>query len=496
MFMDMPQPAALQTPQNDEAARRQQIRDALLDDARKNFETVAPLADNDYSRDLKKLETDVNDYLKRNPAFNNKVVVLDPNEFDAGIALGMRADHVLIRMLHKQGVTPDAGDLLDLLPAMGAGYDSKYGPKGYTQDAQARPTGTGANTADVVVPAADQDDHFVVKGLSYRDNLEFTNRHETWHVKDSFYDLSKINLSAARAGSTFNDGLKTDADAREAFALQQKKEALADVGALGDMIREKNRPADIIDTVSKWRAGIVGPLDGNHMSVQVLEGFKKEIEKMGVENFRKLDEQQTKEFYHKVTEKYGMTADQVKTAIDYNTGTADERRELEKKAKNDADIRKGVDFSRRLDAATETLDHIGPQTPEDKRIQEQLDKFDAREALQQKAFDLKGKITPATMVEAYGKVEEDLRAKIKDDPANRKLYELEMAKLKETFTTDVKSMDYVEANRKRGVNIVEKEPVLSKFATPAPIAPDEDTAPPVRTAGAPQKPRQAPAPKP
>jgi hypothetical protein len=178
-----------QQPQIDaaEKARRDQIREKLLKDAQDNFEKVAPLAKNDYSKDLKKLEKEINDYLKRDPSYNGRAVVLDPNEFEAGTALGMKPRDVIRRMLKKQNVEADAVDVDILTDKMGAGYKFPVMSEvGYTQDPFAdSDVGQDPDKVAVVVPASDQ--YPYVPGLSYAENIDFVNHHEGWHVKDDVF---------------------------------------------------------------------------------------------------------------------------------------------------------------------------------------------------------------------------------------------------------------------------------------------------------------------
>lgn len=474
MFLEWPpsesDPAQKHSPGQDptEKARRDQIRKILLDDAKKNFETIAPLADNDYSKQLKKLEGDINGYLKRHPEAGARAVVLEPNEFDAGVAMGMKPEEVVTRMLKKQGVTATDDEIKGIVTQIGADYTSKFGLQGYTQVSTQNPVGQGPDRASVIVPNSDQDDPYSVPGLTYAENIDNGNRHEGWHNKDSFYDPGKWSERSQNIAEDYtNPALRHSNSARNCFAEMQKQESIADVGAVGDMIREEKKPLDIIDKVAKWRQTSEGGADAHHMTAQVLQGMRQEIEAMGVDKFRKMNENQVRDFYHDVTEKYGATGASVKAGLDYRDGTPEERAALEKRAAAEPEVKKGLEFQRMMDnmppVASDDL------TAADKELKEKIDKFDASALLEQKAFDLKGKITPATMIEAYGKIEQDLRKKIKSDPANARLYELEMTKLQEKFVHDVNTKDYVEANKKHGVNIEEREPVLSKFGTAPPV---------------------------
>jgi hypothetical protein len=100
-----------------------------------------------------------------------------------------------------------------------------------------------------------------------------------------------------------------------------------------------------------------------------------------------------------------------------------------------------------------------PLSPEEQAVFTQLSTWDAAQMLQDRAFAKDGKITPGTLIKAYGKMQEELRAQLQQNPEDPLLHAKE-GKLQQSFITTVRDLDYVDVNAKRGVDILEKEPAL------------------------------------
>ena len=475
-----------------EKKHRELVNSGLVKMAREQFEQADPLKDAGYTRQLQAMEKDLNDYLRRNPSFNLHAVVLHPDEFDAARALGMGPQEAVKVMLNRQDLKPDAYMLAAIAKHMNFGYDSKFDLSGFTQDAETQPnvpSGTSPLKSYVIVPNSNHADPNPIPGFSYQDNIDFFNKHEGWHAKDSWYDMTKYSPQAQAATVEWNTDALANPEAREAFAMQMRKEALGDIGSIGDMLREdKTRTTAMIDTVAAWRR--TDPFDVQHLSAPVLEGLKTEIDKMGIAAFRRLDEKHVKEFYHSVSEKYGMTAKAVQRALDYDCG--DDAARLNITQQRDPDTQKAVAFMKMKNADPAPEDADIPLTAAQEEVKAALHKYNPSRELENRAMKLKGKVTPATFIEAYGQLEEELRQKALKEP-NNPLYALQMTKLQETFIGMVPRADYVGINNRHKVNIEEAEPGLSRFTTPPPeaappaadtvqAAPKDATAPAVKKA--------------
>src|SRR5262249_13113271 len=85
-----------------------------------------------------------------------------------------------------------------------------------------------------------------------------------------------------------------------------------------------------------------------------------------------------------------------------------------------------------------------PLTPEEQKVFTQLATWEAAQMLQDRASAKDGKITPATLIKAYGKMQEELRAQIQQHPDDPLLH-AKQGKLQQSFITTVQDLDYVDA---------------------------------------------------
>ncbi|MEZ0259557.1 MAG: hypothetical protein ACAH80_01020 [Alphaproteobacteria bacterium] len=459
--------------------RRYGIREDLLKSARENFDDILGTTETRYSRDLALLQTSLNAYLKEEPGVNTCAIYLDPAKFDAAMALGFAETSAIGRVLARQGLLLDPDDLNDgaklgvIADQTLSKYESRFGINIYTLDPAANPNVGSATPAHVIIPSADYAVPYPVPGLSRAEDRDFTNLHEGWHAKNDRYRLtSDVSQETYKKIAKFDAAVLADdneTEARSVFVIRHRGEVLSDVGALGDMVRGGKDPS-IIDKVRAWRRA--DPDDFRHMSVQALDGLKAEIDKMGVEKFRKLPNRAAKDLYTDIVEDYGIDERGLRAAAVYslNEGNSAIIGDLEASAKIDPAIAKGLAFfdlvgdrAQRAAAADDTL------TPAELSVKDQLAKWDALQALQDRAFKDGGRITPVTMVKAYTALSDDLRAEMDAEPDNN-LIDQKMGKLHATFIDTVPQIDYLEANRRFGVDIVAQEPVLDKYKPEAKTA--------------------------
>jgi hypothetical protein len=455
-----------------EQMRRLSIREDLLKAARENFDDIIGTAETRYSRDLAALTVSLNAYLKDDPGENAGAIYLDPAKFDAAMALGFEETAAIGRVLKRQGLNLDPevfDDQVSLLVNAGntmEKYESRFGINIYSHGAVSMRDIGVATPTNVILPATDHAMTTPVPGFTPKENEDFINRHEGWHAKDKKYTLKGMpglpDDVQDQIASFKIESIANSAEVRAAYVSRHRDEILADVGALGDMIRAGKDPK-VIDTVSAWRKS--DPDDDRHMSVQGLDGLKLEMRKMGLGNFRKLNDRAAKQFYYDVVEQYGIDEAALKAAAEYELAEYDDekRAAMVGEAKVNPAVAKGLAFAGLVGAAAvRAADEGNPLKPGEDVIKDALQKWDAMQALQDRAFRDSGRITPATMVKAYATVSDDLKAAMEGDPDNH-LIDLKMSKLKTTFLETVPKMDYVEANKRFGVDIVELEPALEKY---------------------------------
>lgn len=459
-----------------EKQRRIDIRKALIAQARDKYGDLSAQGATAYGEQLRAMETGVNQYIANSgyqALKGREAIVLNPDDYSVGRALGLDSKEIVRRMLEQRGVEAPKDALADIAAGMNRGYESRFGVVSRTQDAGVRDfDGKDGKRPYVMAPASDNIGPNRVPGMSYADNMEFINRHESWHIKDSWYDLSHLNretVATARAGFASNY-IANSEEAQEAYSLISRKEAIADISAIGDMMRDrKSNSYQLLNQVVDWRLSRTE--DDTHTSAPVLKGMKAEIDKMGFGNFMKMSEDQVHNFYHDVVEKYGMSPGAVANAANYAEASKADKAQMLKEQGSDPDMKKAMEFlshENSKPASDETFRNEGD-------IKKKLDAYDPKPALLDRAFEIGKKITPETLILAHHEMADALFGQATDADAQARrlgqapnpLYRLEMAKLQETFVEAVQTTDYVEANRKKGVAIEEVEPALEKLAAPA-----------------------------
>lgn len=444
-----------------ELARRDAIRQTLIADAQKQYPTLLSNTQTGYSGDLEGLQRQVNHYLKtEGNHFHSRVVFIDPAKLDTGMAIGLTPSSAVGSILKAQGVTPDQSVVDNAGSQMTKGIFTKFGGTTYTQDPAAfMSNGTGLQ-ACVIVPASDHAilDEASIKGLSQQDRTRFLDRHEAWHCIDD--QFTTRHLDQTELSKVKMDDLKSVASSRAAcdlIAIQSQKEAFADAGAIGDMIRGEGYDLRLLDSVSGWRKE--RPADVIHLSTPVLNGMKKEIEEMGLAKFKGMDDAQAKQFYYHVVDKYGITGRGLQAAMKYEDGNFLQKLGHTIDALGDSEVRRGLELRDLVNATPGQTVPPSLTAAEFERVQT----YDPQAQLEERAFQQGRKVTPVTMAQAYTQVQEELRAQMKAHPESH-LYAEQMTKLQQTFTTNVKTMDYVEANSRFGVKIEDVDPSLSSFS--------------------------------
>lgn len=317
-----------------------------------------------------------------------------------------------------------------------------------------------------------------VKNYSYQENIEFNRlRDARLEGGGKFAQLSeetRATITAAR-----EQGVGEAAGNREqlaALVAEHRMETYADVAAAGDMIRKGGNPTAVIDRLVELRSEKGD--DISTMSVAALKELKQQVQQMGIAKFKKLDEAHVQAFYETITQNKTLTPGMAEMIIAYGAADADDRAEARRDGATAESREQYPDFEPAMaflrDYPEPSLtDKNGLRKPPEMtvaqaRMAEQVEKYDALGALVDRAFRNDGKITPATLVDAYGDLQDDLRRRLERDPANT-LYKEQMSKLQTAFVDNVQEIDYVEANRSRGVDIVKKEPGLAQALGEKPV---------------------------
>ncbi|TAL35056.1 MAG: hypothetical protein EPN97_07735 [Alphaproteobacteria bacterium] len=464
-----------------EKKRRSRIRDALLDQARHDLDSFEATSETGYSRELQALGSRLTGNLKdSHSTVHNKVVFVDPEKLDVALSLGFAPDAAVETLLSREKVRIPDKSLKEAGLKATSHYVSKFGADTYTQDPTAITNlKNPAAQACVVIPSSEHAVTVDIKGLSRQDQVDFTNRHESWHCLDSKYNLRHLDpekVAAVKSGTLAAH--VNDRTALEIYATVYRKEALADVGAVGDMIRA-GKGLEVLDKVSAWRTS--DKKDLQHFSAPVLAGLKEKINEIGLEKFRKLSDTDAQKLYFNVTDTVGMTAKSLQNFIRFSQAKPAERAAYAGRMQTDDDVARAMLLAGFLLQPPQANDKPGLGAG-DKALAEQLQKWDADRLLDDKAFEMSKKITPETIIKAYNTLQEDLHRKMKEDPEN-KLYPLQATKLQQAFLTHARELDYVDTNASRGVDIVKAEPALKAFAEQPPAPAKKTAAKPVPADG-------------
>lgn len=453
-----------QTPVQDSLQHEREVRKILIEDAQKRFMELAPKARTGYSAQLDSLEVHMRHYLKNDTTRHNNIIVLDPTQADVAIALGMPVMVSVLAEVIKDTpqdqLKPDAppvpfDEAFRASRNMAASYRSAAGIRSYTQNPSAYANHTeDAPRPCLIVPVSDHAIPFTIKGMSFDQKTEFGNTHEGWHCLDSKYSLNKAQMTALDSVDIRDfKAVLAMPDAIGAVSQIQSAEMLADVAGLGDMIR-RGHGSDIIDATINWRTENT-PFDFAHYSVPALKALKAHIEKTGLEAFRAQSFETARDLYIRLTDENRLTPTRLTTALQYLTGDDAQRTALDTAALTDGETKLALEYARHMkpDPLDDLIRGLGMNMPRvDTVLQQKLKDWDFVGTLENAAIKAGGAITPASLIEAYGTVQDSLRTDMVrgvNEVENRE----KMTLMKTFFTAYVTGVDYVAANAKHGIDI-------------------------------------------
>lgn len=450
---------------------RMEVRIALIEAARAEFMASKIQTGDAYSRDLGLLGDRLTLSLQHMQGLHDRAVLLDPARFDAGSALGLPPVAIVQMMLGEQDVTFEPARARTVAGKMAQYHKFAFGLL-KTQDPSAFVNMTGAaGEACVIVPSSGHALPFSIPGMTLQQKIAFVNIHEAWHCLDSRYPVHGFNEEAMDREMSKPNAARNSAAVRDYIALRYNKEALADLGGVGGLIRAGKADLSAIDAVSDWRKTLVN--DAIHFSPPVLAEMKARIQKMGLPAFRAMNDTQAQAFYFSVMDATEMTGAIVGyTVMLEDAKTAGQKRSLGILAEKDPDYIRAREFRRHVTAAEQVAKRAAkgdaPLTNAEKAGFARVRSWNASAMLQERAFALYGKITPQTMIGSYGALQTALMDGIAKQPDNAVL-PLLMTKLQQTYLNDVRRIDYVAANARHGLDITAVEPVLKGIQRPAPL---------------------------
>jgi hypothetical protein len=430
---------------------------------------------NHHAQELDRVEQHLTQQLvKEGNKVNQQAIIVDPGAFDAARAIGFTPTQAAA--LASGALPPAAGSPQEAwyaatADAMLYSHKTSLGSEREAAGPQAQSRFMGG-AACMIVPEDQRSEYINIKKMTPDEEMMAISLHEAWHCRDDVNTFAGIPPETIDKVSKIHrvQDLPDDPAARRAFAGFNRMESLADVGAMGDMIRNGSG-LSIIGAAREWRKEKAW--DAAHHTVQSLDGLQREIEKMGVEKFRKLDDAAARKLYLKVIDENALTEKSVD--IIYR-----DKHSMLRSFLNDniellsPDIRKARNFQRSLEGTVNgpgliqrTMEAIGRvmsgEDKKDAKMAAEVDKWDAMGELKDTAFKNDGKITPATMVSAYRDMQDRLCEDTRKHPEKRKLNEAKMMKLHDLFVDETPKTDFAAENLKRGVKIELAEPALKDF---------------------------------
>lgn len=472
-------PAAAQ----DSLEHAAEVRRILLTDARSRFAELSGSARTDYSAQLDSLEQHLRDYLKQDTSRHNNIIVLDPVQTDVAIALGLPVEIAVIADLLKETppsqINPDTppvpfGVITHAADNMSDPYRSRAGIISYTQTPSAFPNqNENGSRPCLIVPMSDHALPFTIKGLTFDQKTEYGNTHEGWHCLDNKYRLTDAQMAVLDTVNLKDfTAVKANPDAIAAGSSIHAMEMLADVASIGDMIR-RGHDAKIIDAVIHWRTDNT-PFDFLHYSVPALQALKTHIADTGLEAFRATTHNEARALYLRLTDENMLTPARFATALEYLTGDAATRVRLQIESAGNDDIRRGVAYAKIMtpDPMSDLIRSFGrAMAPADTALVNNLQAWDFVATLENEAVAVGGAITPASVIEAYGNVQDNLRRAI--TPENEVEQREKMTLMKTFFINYLRKVDYVEANARHGVDIEDAaKDILAKGRAVAELPPN------------------------
>lgn len=426
---------------------------ALRHDANIRAEKLAGAAPGPYEQDTERMQKRLDDRFAAAPPhpFYDRAIVINPGRVDAMAAMGPTTKAATGAFLSSAGYPGLPEDALSQLNSR-LQWQTVTPLGNYAPALNPAALSLPDERICVIVPALPYAlPGAAVPGLGLRESMEFYNRHEDWHCLDGFYDARDIARHGRRLDWKDMKSLLNEPEILHAISLAWRKEALADVGALGDMIRDGARPG-VIGPVSNWRLDRAAE-DIQHCSTPALRALEAGIVNMGLDAFRRLGDQEAAQFYYMVVEERGLSsAEAVRAFIIHSHGTAEEKAALEREAKTSAPIARGIAMAANL-APDRSLPDGRLQDTNLPPAARQLADWDAQGLILEKAFAASRRITPETMLSAYNTLQGELRRDIENDPHD--LLPAEKAlKLRAAFLSSVNTTRFATENKRRGVDLL------------------------------------------
>lgn len=440
--------ASTAVPQEDSATFRRRVNTTVLAEARKDVEKILQEAGTSYSQELSAAQNNFTAISRTIPGHSpeSRVVFVDHNRFASALALGLSPKAAAAQILksHRINVADSLAKTLGSLLNETSFLTAIMSPV-HRADPQAFIDTDQLENVCIII-SADASGNMPISNLSPAEKTEFINSHEGWHCLYTKYNpFQTDSLSPA-----------------EKTVAQNKAEAFADLGSVGDMIR-RGHTMDIIDKIADWRGSAAD--DVEHYSVPALMELKKRIEDMGLEEFRALSMTAMQEIYYDITDHYCFTLGKLNVALAYLSADSTKRLDMEQQALTNPEIKTAVDLAQQMEDAADPMGVSMAASPTDAlAARTYITAWNPLLALKKKALSLHGEITPRSLIKAHAALQDSLQTVMQENPQNP-LYPAQAGMLKKFFEYSVSRLDYVAVNQRYGVDL-SKSPTFSQLMKP------------------------------
>lgn len=381
-----------------------------------------------YSQDLDALGKRFTERLQNiDPGSGRKIVFIDPTTFDSAVALGLAPAEAIQKILEIEKVsTPDLDSIAQNMS--GLAVHSQFTGN---ISLKTNPHASVAPQEICAITPADPSGMLATQNLTLLDMEAYTNYHEAWHCLDSQYNIAAPPLDTLLVvARNIPQEIIRSGDALSLISKINKAETFSDLGAAGDMIRE-GYAIDIVDRIAEWRSNRA--TDYIHFTGPGLMALKERINAMGIDKFRLLQEQELEKLYYNVTDMHAFSPEKMKSFIVYTQAPPAKRVSMLARGDIDPSIR----FNGMIRQAFEAGETSPTASPEEiKHIKTALAGWNAEKMLKDEAMRVDGKATPQSIVNAYGRLQDQLRESLKSDPHNL-FYPEQLTLLKDSLSVTV-----------------------------------------------------------
>lgn len=414
---------------------------ALNEQAKNNYGSLIIVLDARYAHNVQELEKNLTERKRNAQTDASPLTSIHPDLLVVGSYLGFKPHETIQKIMEGRSLpVQSVAEVVDPNHANQPIDNTKPHYNRYSAVSM-----DGSNLP-YVMQASEYNTSRMVASFHYGLRKRYADKHEQYHYLDDEF-VSPTGKSLSRPDSRL---LLEDPAYRLHAMRTQWGEGFADIGAVGDLIRD-GESLDVIDTVLEQR-GVSADL--GHYTSPMLIHFRESIEDMGIEAFRSLDQEQAVELYKTTVRLSGITEEEIKLAAYHDLAMRGHPSDIEKLntivQSGEYLPHKILDaqpYARLLNKGYKTSDTDDtPRSTQPKPSDEKDIALEKRLLLIDRAFEDSGVLTPETLSKSFITVINELRES--DNPQAVQ----EITQIKKAYETSY-DIPFVAENHVRGVDI-------------------------------------------